>query len=82
MKTLSLVVAVVVFSVGCTDARRASFAAYSEPHHIDLYSGGRVVASWDSTGRVECTEGGICQFKDSKTGKFTRTTGDVVVYVK
>lgn len=79
---LLIVAMLLVFMAACTDVNRASWSAYGEAHRIELYSGGKVVAAWDSTGRVECTEGGICQFMDAKTGKFTRTTGDVVVYVK
>jgi hypothetical protein len=68
--------------VGCTDVIRSRLGAYGEAHRIELYSGGKVVASWESTGKVDCTEGGICDFRDAVTGHLTRTTGDIVVYVK
>lgn len=67
---------------GCTDRGRAAFGAYGEKHIIRLYSGGKVVETFTSTGKVECTDGGICDFVDASNGKFTRTTGDVVVQVQ
>lgn len=66
----------------CTDSEWANLSSYGEPHIVELYSGAQMMASWESTGKVECTDGGICQFMDAKTGKFVRTTGDVVVRVK
>lgn len=67
---------------GCTDAERGRLASYGDAFIVELYSGGKIVATFESTGKVDCTEGGICQFVDAKTGKFTRTTGDIVVRVK
>lgn len=68
--------------VGCTDRFKAGISSYGEAHTIELYSGGQVVATFESTGKVECTEGGICDFMDKTTGKLVRTTGDVVIRVK
>ena len=43
---------------------------------------GHVIQTWTSTGKVECTQGGICDFMDAATNKLVRTTGDIVVTVK
>ena len=67
---------------GCTDTTRARFGAFGESATIELYSGGRVAATFTSTGKVHCTEGGICDFMDAATGKLVRTTGDIVVKTK
>jgi hypothetical protein len=79
---LAAVMLIVVLSVACTDRACASVASYGEPHVIELYSGGKVVATYESTGKVECTEGGICSFMDAKTRKLVRTSGDIVARVK
>ena len=70
-------------TVACTDRNRASWSAYGEAHIIKLYAAdGHVIQQWESTGKVECTEGGICDFMDATTKKLVRTTGDIVVTVK
>jgi hypothetical protein len=79
---LMLLIIALALASGCTDRTRAGWAAYGDPHIIELYSGGRVVATFESTGKVECTEGGICDFMDKANGKLVRTTGDVVIRVK
>lgn len=78
-----LVLAALMFSAGCTDRAMANFSALGEPHSVKLYAAdGHVIQEWMSTGKVQCTEGGICDFMDSVTGKLVRTTGDIVVTVK
>lgn len=69
--------------VACTDRERAAFSAYGEAHVIKLYAAdGHVIQEWTSTGKVECTQGGICDFMDATTSKLVRTTGDIVVTAK
>ena len=79
---VALVACVLAVMEGCTDRELASFSSYGEVHVVELYSGGRVVATFESTGKVECTAGGICDFMDATTHKLVRTTGDVVIRVK
>jgi hypothetical protein len=78
-----LIVALVLLSAGCTDRTVANWSALGEPHIVKLFAAdGHVIQEWESTGKVECTEGGICDFMDAKTRKLVRTTGDIVVTVK
>jgi len=77
-----IVLVLCAVALGCTDRQKAGWAAYGDPHIIELYSGGQIVARFESTGKVECTEGGICDFMDAATGKLVRTTGDIVARVK
>jgi hypothetical protein len=66
--------------VGCTDAKRASIAAYGLPATVTCYSGGQVIYSGKSTGRVSATEGSDgWEFKDATTRQFVRVSGDCVV---
>lgn len=82
MKKLLLVVSVLALA-GCTDRACASVSSLGQPHIVKLYAAdGHVIQEWESTGKVECTDGGICDFMDAKTKKLVRTTGDIVVTVK
>lgn len=82
MRRLLLLV-FVVFGVSCTDRAWAGLSSYGEPHTVRLHAAdGRVIQEWTSTGKVECSDGGICWFMDSATRKLVGTTGDIVVYVK
>lgn len=66
----------------CTDAMVAERAAFGRPHIIELYSGGRVAATYRSTGKVECSQGGICGWMDAATGQHVMTSGDIVIRVE
>ena len=71
---------VVLLTAACTDANDAHRAAGGRPHLVELYSGGRLVATFESTSVPEC--GSTCDFKDAKTGTLVRLKGDIVVRVK
>jgi len=74
---------IALIAVACTDTEIARRTALGSAHIIKLYAAdGHVIQEWESTGKVLCTEGGICDFKDARTGKLVRTTGDIVVTVK
>jgi hypothetical protein len=67
----------------CTDRACASVQSFGAPHIVRLHAAdGHVIQEWESTGKVECSDGGICSFMDSKTKKLVATTGDIVVFVK
>lgn len=66
----------------CTDAMVAEREAYGQRHIIELFSGGKVAATYRSTGIVECSQGGICSWMDADTGKLVRTSGDIVIRVE
>lgn len=66
--------------VGCTDTDRASISAYGDAASITCYSGGTVVYTGKSSGRVQSTQQSDgWEFKDSVTGKFMRVSGDCIV---
>lgn len=80
MKSLKLcVVLSLAFCVGCTDAACSRATSFGGKHSVQLYSGGKVVKKWTSTGYVERTDGGNVFFTDSETGRLVMTNGDVVV---
>lgn len=65
---------------GCTDAGWDHTFNYGGEHKITLYSGGKAVGVWTSTGRIlneDNTDGYI--FRCKETDEFTIVNGDVVI---
>lgn len=82
MKTWTLIAASFGLAAlaGCTDAAWESMGAYGDEHKVTLYSGGKAVREWTSTGKVlneEASDG--YYFKDKATGQLVRVTGDLVI---
>ena len=73
-------VAMLLSLVSCTDAARAKIGALGSEHKVELYSGGQLVRTWISTGKVlteEHSDG--YTFNDKKTNVLVRVSGTVVV---
>lgn len=66
----------------CTDAERASFAAYGNEARVVCYSGGQVVFDEVSTGKVNQLDGDGITFKSKKTGGYVRAFADCIVTSK
>ena len=82
MKTRLFLIAALLALAGCTDAERAGFNAYGQKHRITLYSAGKVVGQWESTGAVLNEEHGDGRyFEDSKTGTLVSFSGTYVIEV-
>lgn len=64
---------------GCSDAMKASIGAYGEEASITCYSGGQVIFSDVSTGKIETTDGDGVTFKSKKTGAYVRAFADCIV---
>ena len=78
-----IALSLLIFASACTDAEKASWSSYGEAFVITLHSAdGKVIERWESTGKVNCTDGGICFFMDAATRKLVGTTGDIIVRVK
>jgi hypothetical protein len=68
------------FTGGCTDAQMSKFGALGSRHRITLYSGGKQVGQWTSTGAIsneEHSDG--FYFKDDATNKIVRLSGTAVI---
>ena len=80
-KILLLVFLLAVLSnTGCYSAQRARIFATASPHKIEVFSGGQVVRTYHSAGRVlteEHSDGWY--FEDSTTGKLVHVAGTVVI---
>lgn len=83
MKKLILLIAMITMT-SCTDGHwDATIGALNEQHSIEMYSGGKLVRSWTSTGKVSSeasSDGYVFRCKD--TDKLVRVSGDVVITIK
>lgn len=68
---------------GCSDAQRSvALDGWAQHHKVEVFSGGKAVATFVSTGKVateERTDGWY--FRDAKTKKPVRVSGTVVITV-
>lgn len=60
------------------DANKAFFQSHDRPCVVKLYSGGELVNTWTSTGRVLPTRIGF-YFRDKDTMGLVEVSGDVVL---
>ena len=59
--------------VGCTDAQRASITSLGSTCTVTFYQDGKVVQTWQSTGKVATGEAGTrYAFRDAATQKYIR----------
>jgi hypothetical protein len=82
MKKLFLLSSVLISSlmISCTDAQRGKMLNYGNKFSVEMYSGGKLVRSWISSGKVKSEEGSDGYFFiDSQTGKLVEVSGDVVI---
>ena len=82
MKKLTIVILIVciICSSGCTNAHWKNVTSLGCDFKIEMYSGGQVVKTWQSSGKVlteQGSDGWI--FEDKSTGKLVRVSGTVVV---
>lgn len=80
MYCILFIVFVGLVLMSCTDATVSQVTSYGDKHKIELYSGGKMVRSWVSTGKVksESNSDGY-YFRDNETDKLVRVTGDLVI---
>jgi hypothetical protein len=82
MKKVSVLLLVIttIFMVSCTDAGQEKLFNYGNEFKVEMYSGGQLVRTWVSTGKVKSEEGSDgYYFKDKATGKLVEVAGDIVI---
>lgn len=82
MKTCKLLIiaCLLILIAGCTNASWKNMTTLGCDFKIELYSGGTCVKEWTSDGKVQTenqSDGWL--FKDKKTGKLIRVSGEVVI---
>lgn len=80
MKRIILLAAIAVSMLSCTDAEWAKNTNYGENFKVEMYSGGKLVREWVSSGKVnsEPKSDGY-YFKEKGTNKLVEVSGDVVI---
>lgn len=69
MKKYSIILAICIAVIllagfGCSKAQWSTMQSWGAKHKITLYSGGKVVKTYYSTGQVQEHEGGMVFFQD------------------
>lgn len=80
LATILVIAVPTVLKGGCSDAKFSQFGALNSKHKIEFFSGGKLVKTWVSTGKVlssETSDGYF--FRDSETGINVEVSGDVVI---
>ena len=80
-KILPILLLSVLLFAGCTDAGYSNaIGSLGSEHKVTLYSGGKTVGEWYSTGKVlteERSDGYI--FRDKKTKRLMRISGTAAI---
>lgn len=80
MKRLFILAIIAAMAVGCTDSVRGRIGSLGAKHRIEMYSGGKLVRKWVSTGKPEneANSDGY-YFVDSESKELVRVSADVVI---
>ncbi|TGE05576.1 hypothetical protein [Hymenobacter fodinae] len=80
MKHLLILASAALLLVGCTDATKAHFGGYGGSFKVEVLSGGQVVRTYTSSGKVgSANQSDGYYFMDAATGKLTEVSGDVII---
>jgi len=80
MKKLLVLILALSILVGCTDATQAQWQAIGSEGSISCYSGGVVIYSGISSGKIRTEEGSDgWYFNDKATNRLVRVSGDCVI---
>lgn len=72
--------AAVLTLASCTDAERAAWGALGSKSTITCYSGGKVILTDESTGKVASSEHGAgIYYKSDTTGRLVHNYADCIV---
>jgi len=64
---------------GCTAGDMEKLQSLGSEHKVELYSGGQLVRSWTSTGKVLNGRSDGYYFEDAETGCLIEISGNVVI---
>lgn len=80
MKKLIIIAILFISLNSCTDAEQAKMTGYGKDYIIEMYSGGKLVKTWYSSGKVlsEKNSDGY-YFEQKKTSKIIEVTGDIII---
>lgn len=80
MKKVLIGIIVIIGLSSCTDATVSQFGGLGDKHTVELYSGGKLVRSWVSTGKVVSSEHSDgYYFRDRQCDCNVEVSGDLVI---
>ena len=83
MKKLLVLSVATVSLIGCTDAEMSRLFSFGDSAKVTCYSGGEVIYSGYSTGKIKSEENSDGYFfKDKKTGSLMEVSGNCVIVYK
>jgi len=78
--TKSIFICALLLTTSCTDAELEKLQSLGNEHRVQLYSGGKLVKEWCSTGKVSSqVESDGYYFKDKECDCIVLVSGDVVI---
>lgn len=77
-----LMMATALICSSCSNASRSAITAWGLKHKVELYSGGKLIGTWFTTGRIETEAGNGHYFQDDKTGNIVQITDDIIVTIE
>ena len=80
MKNLLILIGITVTLNSCTDATMSQLGGLGDKHTIELYSGGKLVKTWISTGKVISSKRSDgYYFRDTECDCNVEVSGDLVI---
>ena len=80
MKKVLIGIIVIIGLSSCTDATISQLGGLGDKHTVELYSGGKLVRSWVSTGKVVSSEHSDgYYFRDQQCDCNVEVSGDLVI---
>lgn len=80
MKKIIIVTILFIGLNSCTDAEQAKITGYGKDYKIEMYSGGKLVKTWYSSGKVLSEENSDGYYFEQKmTNKIVEVSGDVII---
>jgi hypothetical protein len=80
MKKIIIIAILFIGLNSCTDAGQSKMFGYGKDYKIEMYSGGKLVKTWYSSGKVLSEENSDGYYFQQKiTSKIVEVTGDIVI---
>ncbi len=80
MKKALISLLILASLASCTDSAQEKLFSYGTEFKVEMFSGGKLVKQWISTGKVLSEKGSNgYYFKDKSTGHLVEVDGDIVI---
>jgi hypothetical protein len=80
MKKILSLLSIIITLTSCTDAEKSQWGGLGDKHTVEMYSGGKLVKTWVSTGKVQSSSSSDgYYFRDQECDCNVEVSGDVVI---